>query len=58
MQTVLESVGKRFGSMPALESVSLTSCAGQVAAVVGPNGAGKTTLLGMSPGRGTGTFEH
>lgn len=45
MEIVLESVTKRFGSLRALEEVSLTLEAGQIVAVVGPNGAGKTTLL-------------
>lgn len=45
MEIVLEGVSKRFGSVHALENVSLTIGAGQVVAVVGPNGAGKTTML-------------
>lgn len=45
MEIVLESVSKRFGSLRALEDVSLTLGAGEIVAVVGPNGAGKTTLL-------------
>ena len=46
----------RFGSVTALDSVTLTLHRGERVAVVGANGAGKTTLLrllhGLVPGRG------
>jgi ABC-2 type transport system ATP-binding protein len=40
-------VAKTFGSVTALEHVSLEVAAGEVYGVLGPNGAGKTTLLRM-----------
>ena len=41
----LSDVQVRFGSVHALDGLTLTAQAGQVTAVLGPNGAGKTTLL-------------
>ncbi len=41
------ALGKRYGSMWALQECSLVIPQGHVTALVGPNGAGKTTLLRM-----------
>ncbi|RIH76342.1 Daunorubicin/doxorubicin resistance ATP-binding protein DrrA [Calidithermus terrae] len=54
---VLERVSKHYGSVKALEDVSLEVAQGEVLALLGPNGAGKTTavslMLGlMRPGSG------
>ena len=40
-------VGKRFGSVPALESVSLRVPRGSILGLLGHNGAGKTTLVNV-----------
>lgn len=41
----VNGLGKRFGSISALDGLSFNVTAGQVAGFVGPNGAGKTTTM-------------
>jgi branched-chain amino acid transport system ATP-binding protein len=43
-------VTKRFGSLVALQDISLRVEAGELRAVIGPNGAGKTTLFNLVSG--------
>ncbi len=40
-----DALGRVFGELPVLDSVSFTVAAGGTLAVIGPNGAGKSTLL-------------
>src|SRR5687768_14715732 len=43
----LRHVTKRFGSVPAVQDVSLTVPSGSIYGFIGPNGSGKTTTLRM-----------
>ncbi|NLO92052.1 MAG: ABC transporter ATP-binding protein [Elusimicrobia bacterium] len=57
-EITLEGLGRSFGSVRALDGVSLRLESGRIHGIVGPNGAGKTTLLRilaglLRPGSGT-----
>ncbi|HTO53350.1 MAG TPA: ABC transporter ATP-binding protein [Myxococcota bacterium] len=45
-----QNVSKRFGSLVALDALSLEVAAGEVFGIIGPNGAGKTTFLRILTG--------
>jgi ABC-2 type transport system ATP-binding protein len=47
---VLDRVTKRYGSVVALNDVSLSIDSGEVVALLGPNGAGKTTAISIMLG--------
>jgi len=62
VQLVVSGASKRFGGVRAVEDVSISVTAGQIASIIGPNGAGKTSLLNMisgfyTPDTGSITFE-
>ena len=46
----VENVSKHFGSLIAVNDVSMTVEAGELRAVIGPNGAGKTTFFNLISG--------
>lgn len=46
----LSGLSKKFGSVQALEEVSLGVAAGEIYGLVGPDGAGKTTLIRLACG--------
>jgi branched-chain amino acid transport system ATP-binding protein len=43
-------VTKRFGSLVAVNDISISVAAGELRAIIGPNGAGKTTFFNMMTG--------
>jgi len=47
---VVENASRHFGSLVAVDSVSLTVSPGELRAVIGPNGAGKTTFFNLISG--------
>jgi branched-chain amino acid transport system ATP-binding protein len=51
----VDNVSKRFGSLVAVNGVSMTVQAGELRAVIGPNGAGKTTFFNLISGFTTPT---
>jgi len=46
----VENVSKHFGSLIAVDNVSMTVEPGELRAVIGPNGAGKTTFFNLISG--------
>jgi branched-chain amino acid transport system ATP-binding protein len=46
----VEGASKRFGSLIAIDNVSLTIEPGELRAIIGPNGAGKTTFFNLISG--------
>ncbi len=46
----LEGISKRFGGLPAVDSLSFLVQPGEVLGIIGPNGAGKSTLVGLIAG--------
>ena len=54
----VEKVSKHFGSLVAVNEVSMTVESGELRAVIGPNGAGKTTFFNLISGFLTPSSGH
>ncbi|MBN9045538.1 MAG: ABC transporter ATP-binding protein [Rhizobiales bacterium] len=50
MALVLENVSKHFGSLVAIDKLSLSFDKGGIYSIIGPNGAGKSTVVNMIAG--------
>lgn len=51
----LDRVTRRFGGLPAVDTLSFSVRQGEVLGIIGPNGAGKSTLVGLIAGALTPT---
>jgi len=47
---VVENARRQFGSLVAVDAVSITVAPGELRAIIGPNGAGKTTVFNLISG--------
>ena len=46
----VKNVSKHFGSLVAVNNISMTVEPGELRAIIGPNGAGKTTFFNLITG--------
>jgi branched-chain amino acid transport system ATP-binding protein len=46
----VENISRHFGSLVAVDNVSMSVAAGELRAIIGPNGAGKTTFFNLISG--------
>ena len=46
----VNNVSKHFGSLVAVDNISMTVEPGELRAIIGPNGAGKTTFFNLITG--------
>jgi len=46
----VRNVSKHFGSLIAVNDISMTVAPGELRAIIGPNGAGKTTFFNLITG--------